>query len=262
MRAVTLVLLWLSACRSQPVELVGDLLVGCDPSGKAPEDVCTAGFLQEAFVAWARSGDIAWTPGASFTVINSSGDFGSISVSDPIAVPSQWTDAFHRERWERESLEVLRRLPISHEVPAAKGRQPNLSDTLALLAVAMREAKQHARPVDFLGSGDFWFISLGFNTEDHDVPTTAQVREALVSHAMPWDPAGFRSVTWCGLVTTGQSGAKVAARDQLLVELLSVDGRPGPRLLSSCQGLYPPVPAQLLRVPEGANSNTPSSSSR
>lgn len=125
----------------------------------------------------------------------------------------------------------------------------------------MREARLRGSPVDLLVASDGWFISLGFNTDRGVVPSVGEVRAALTAAGMPWDPSVV-NVLWCGLSTTGQSAAKVSARDQILTDLLSVDGQPAPQLFSSCNGFYAPVPSQLLSAPAPTPvpSSTPVSS--
>lgn len=225
-------------------EIAPDLVVACDGTGGASEDVCTNELLMRRFAEWAQTA--SFRPGATFSVVLSAGSYGATLPVLRAVVPMHWAGRAERPRWMAEQLLALSAVAVPTGPAARPGlRTENLSDLVSLISVASREARRTKGPVEFLLATDGWLVSLGVDTEADAVPAPAEFLSRLRAADVPWDLSIFSRTVICGLHNRGAVAGKVAARDRLLTELFRAGSAAAPEVYTTCRDLYPAVPAGL-----------------
>ncbi len=205
----------------------------CDPSGKAPEDVCSPLLLSLAYQHFIQVGPPL---NSRFTIIYT-GRSLSATVTAPalVVLPRSRAD---RDAWIDRTVtalgsETLPNLP-------ADGKD-NVSDLLSALVIASEDAS--AFPADrhslFIAS-DGLLVSreLGLNAERH-VPSTQEVLARLREKHIRLDLSLFTGrLTICGFSNAGLTASALEARAELWRELIASSQGGTPIILPTCRGLY------------------------
>ncbi len=222
------------ACTASPS--APDVVAICDRSGPAP--ACTDDVLQRSLFAWAMGATD--TPGATWRVIDTTGNVSETGITARVAVPPAFSGNLRAARaaWIRAALGNLSKDPES-TIDTSKNR----SDLLAAFVLAARLRTDDERDVRLVVMSDGWLVARGVTNFEKVVPSLDTLTGRMKAKGYDIDLSGFSAITVCGLGTAGGTPRRVAARDDALRTLVPALGGKPPLLLSSCDDLWPAVPA-------------------
>lgn len=228
-----------------------NLFVACDPSG-APGETCGARSLGDVAAAWADS------------VKSADGELVVCEVTDNYATtrqlmtssPSDMSGGRGRDaRWKADLRTTVDALelwddPIDNHVTRSDvlGAIQHMSglasnDTAYPSLVLMSDGRVHHGPLHF---------ERPRNDAMWEMPSVTEVRFVIEQEGTPWDVSAFRGgIIWCGGGSNaGTTFAEATSRRELMVELLTVDGRE-PIVLPSCANAEKWLPGALAELDRG-----------
>lgn len=212
----------------------------CDPSGAAPEEVCTPLLLARAFRALVEA---APPLGSRFGVIFPGQSVATTVATDPlVVVPRSRAD---RQAWIDRSVTTLGSEALPN-LPASD--RDDVSDLIGALLVASSNAS--AFPADrhtLVIASDGLIVSteLGINCERR-VPTARALITRLTARHVALDLSLFAGgITICGFSNAGLSASALQARAALWRALIAASHGGTPVVLPSCRGLYPDAAPRL-----------------
>lgn len=208
-------------------------ILGCDPSGPSPQDVCSSALDLALGKAWeARALD---APGSRFQLVMAGGRFSDTRIETPIISPGSWGSEPQAamKQWQTR---VQSRLE-DHKIVSDHDERVNRSDLLSLLAVCARVASEVGNGgVELVLATDGRLISLGFNAEQ-TVPAAKSVELRMAQAGVHIDLSAFSQVTICGLNNVNTDAASAGALVTLWRSLIVDLGGPPPTILTSCRSL-------------------------
>jgi len=202
-------------------------LIGCDPTGEAPNQVCSSAWLGQAV---GEAADLLYDyPDAGLQVIMSAGSYADIEVFGPLQRRGRSSKNARADRsvWRRATVAWAASLPVRHD--AEVDPKLNRSDLVSLLRIAgveadIRKATHPTSTVTLRLGADGRLISHGFDAEERVPSADDLLAKVAGDDETAWDLASIDVAEVCGVVSRGLRADEHARLRDLVGELLTRGG--------------------------------------